>query len=185
MRRLLSVLVAIVALAYPLIIYFGMQVFEPRFLALALVVLLCLRLFLLVGGRLRLQAWGLVGVFSCVAGFSIIENDVVPLKFYPVLINGFMFILFAYSLRFPPSAVERLARLTHPDLPPSGVIYTQRVTQVWCFFFVFNSAVAFYTAVFASMKTWVLYNGLIAYVLMGLMFGIEWLVRQRILARKI
>ena len=185
MHRLLSVLVAAVVLVYPLIVYFGVQVFEPRFLALILIVLLCLRLFLLAErALLRLQAWVVVGAFSCIAVLAIILNDIVSLKFYPVLVNGSMLAAFAYSLRHPPSAIERVARLTQPDLPPSGVAYTRRVTQVWCLFFIFNSAVAFYTALFASMDVWVLYNGFIAYILMGLLFAAEWLVRQRVLAKK-
>ena len=57
-----------------------------------------------------------------------------------------MLAVFAVSLRFPPSAVERIARLSDPDLPPQGVAYTRRVTQVWCGFFVFNGAAALATA---------------------------------------
>ncbi|ABK46582.1 conserved hypothetical protein [Shewanella sp. ANA-3] len=37
---------------------------------------------------------------------------------------------------------------------------------------------AAYTAAFTSLATWTLYNGLIAYVLMGLLLGGEWLYRS-------
>jgi uncharacterized membrane protein len=43
---------------------------------------------------------------------------------------------------------------------------------------------ALYTALFTSMATWTLYNGLIAYLLMGLLFAGEYLVRLRVKARK-
>ena len=39
------------------------------------------------------------------------------------------------------------------------------------------------TALWASDKTWALYNGLIAYLLMGALFAGEWLVRGRVRAR--
>jgi len=39
------------------------------------------------------------------------------------------------------------------------------------------------TARFASLQTWTLYNGLIAYLLMGVLFGGEWLLRRRLLLR--
>jgi uncharacterized membrane protein len=52
------------------------------------------------------------------------------------------------------------------------------VTQVWCLFFLCNGGVALYTALYSSLAFWTLYNGLIAYVLMGLVFAIEYGVRQ-------
>ena len=60
--------------------------------------------------------------------------------------------------------------------------YTRRVTQVWCGFFVFNGSLALLTALYASDGVWMLYNGLLAYVLMGILFAGEWLVRQRVRA---
>ena len=90
--------------------------------------------------------------------------------------------VFAISLRYPPSAIERLARLQEPDLPESGVRYTRRVTQVWCGFFIVNGSIALATVLWASDAAWALYNGLIAYLLMGLLFAAEWLVRRRVRA---
>jgi uncharacterized membrane protein len=53
------------------------------------------------------------------------------------------------------------------------------VTQAWCVFFVVNGALAFGTALFAPEAVWSLYTGVVAYVLMGLMFGGEYLLRMR------
>lgn len=102
-----------------------------------------------------------------------------PLKLYPVLINFFMFILFGYSLINPPSMIERIARQKEPDLPPIAVIYTRRVTQIWCLFFAMNTGISFATVLWASPEIWSLYNGLIAYIFMGLLFGGEYVVRLR------
>lgn len=73
--------------------------------------------------------------------------------------------------------IERFARLHEPDLPESGVRYTRKVTFVWCAFFILNGAAALWTALQASLELWALYNGLIAYVLMGALLGGEFLVR--------
>ena len=51
---------------------------------------------------------------------------------------------------------------------------------MWCGFFVLNGALALATALWMSDRAWALYNGLIAYGLIGLLFGVEWLVRQRV-----
>jgi uncharacterized membrane protein len=58
------------------------------------------------------------------------------------------------------------------------------VTQLWCAFFIANGAVAIYTALFGSRDDWALYNGLIAYLLMGGLFGGEWLYRSLFITRK-
>ena len=100
-----------------------------------------------------------------------------PLKFYPVLMNLLMLVLFAQSLLFPPTIIERIARKTESTFPPEAVIYTRRVTQVWCVFFIINGTISLITLFWASPKIWSLYNGVIAYMLMGILFGSEYLVR--------
>jgi len=106
-------------------------------------------------------------------------NALLPLKLYPVLVNGVLLAVFGYSLVQPPSMVERLARLRDPQLPPAAVQYTRRVTQIWCAFFVFNGSVALGTALWASEAVWSLYTSVISYVLMGILFGVEFLFRLR------
>jgi uncharacterized membrane protein len=49
--------------------------------------------------------------------------------------------------------------------------------------FVLNGSLALYTAVAADIEVWALYNGVIAYVLMGLLFAGEYLVRRRVRRR--
>jgi uncharacterized membrane protein len=95
-----------------------------------------------------------------------------------------MLLLFGLSLKFPPSMIERFARLREPNLPLAGVHYTRRVTQVWCAFFVANGTVAVWTALYASRDVWAIYNGLIAYLLMGALFAGEWLLRRRFLPQR-
>ena len=76
--------------------------------------------------------------------------------------------------------IERLARLQEPDLPPEGVRYTRKVTWAWCGFFIVNGGIAAWTALYADLAAWTLYNGCISYLLMGLMFAVEWLCRRRV-----
>ncbi len=176
MRILRTVLVSALMLAYPLLVYFGLAHFSPRTLALLLAGVALLRALLK-----REKVWFIAaGGALLLAGIAAASNEAAALKLYPVLVNAAMLALFGASLVHPPTVVERIARLTEPNLPPSGVAYTRRVTQVWCGFFVLNGAIALYTALYASDAQWALYNGLIAYVLMGLLFGGEWLVRQRV-----
>ena len=99
---------------------------------------------------------------------------------YPVLINLALLALFAGSLCSGMPIIERLARLQEPELPPTAVRYTRKVTWVWVGFFSVNAAIATGLALWAPLTWWTLYTGLIAYLLMGLLFAGEWLVRQRV-----
>jgi uncharacterized membrane protein len=124
------------------------------------------------------------GILVALLGLAALAGrSSVSLQYYPVLINLLFFILFAASLKQKETLIERLARRFEPDLPESGVRYTRRVTQAWCLFFVINGAIAWWS-IGAGETIWALYNGVIAYFLMGLMFAGEWLIRRRVKKRE-
>jgi uncharacterized membrane protein len=177
MRILLNTVIGLLTLLYPLAVYFGIRHFEPWTMAVALVALLALKLEMSAFGRQWHRLLWIAGLLYC--GLAIWRNDVVTLRFYPVMVNGMMLTIFSWSLWFPPSLVERLARLQHPDLPPEGVRYTRRVTQAWCLFFLFNGSMALFTALWSSFELWSLYNGLISYILMGALMAGEYGVRMK------
>jgi len=176
--RLRTAGIGLLTLLYPVVIYFGLGHFEPRWLALFLLLIAVVRA---VVGRDRLWLAAAAGATVLVV-VSMLGNQALPLKLYPVLVNAVMLVVFAVSLRHPPSIIERLARLREQQLPAHAVVYTRQVTKVWCGFFVVNGGIALATALVASDAGWALYNGLIAYVLMGVLFAGEWLVRQRVKA---
>jgi uncharacterized membrane protein len=94
-------------------------------------------------------------------------------------VNVVLLIAFSTTLILPPSMIEIFARMSEPDLPLAAIAYTRRITQIWCGFFIVNGAIALATAIWASEATWSLYTGIISYVLMGALFGGEYLYRQR------
>ncbi|PHM39828.1 DNA gyrase subunit B [Xenorhabdus mauleonii] len=102
------------------------------------------------------------------------------LMYYPVVVNVVLLMIFAGSLRYGPPIIERVARLKEPDLPPEGVAYTRKVTYIWCLFFMFNGSVALGTCLYNDMNLWTVWNGMVSYLLIGLLISIEWLVRQRV-----
>lgn len=172
------VLVSLAMLAYPALVYSGLGRFEPRVLAMLLAAVAAARA-LVSHERVWMIAAAAGAGLACVAALM---NDATALKLYPVVVNATLLALFGISLLHPPSVVERIARLREPELPAAAVAYTRRVTQVWCLFFTANGTIAFATAMWASTANWALYNGLIAYLLMGLLFAGEWLVRRRVRA---
>jgi uncharacterized membrane protein len=120
-----------------------------------------------------------LGAFA-LAAVTGIFNASWPLHWYPVFVNVSLLVLFGVTLRSGMPMVERLARLREKDLPPHAVAYTRKVTAAWCVFFAVNGLIAAATCLWASDKVWALYNGAIAYVLMGVFGGIEFLIRRSV-----
>jgi uncharacterized membrane protein/acyl-CoA synthetase (AMP-forming)/AMP-acid ligase II len=102
---------------------------------------------------------------------------------YPVVINTGLLAYFCSTLRTGPSAIERLARLEEPDLPPEGVAYTRTLTKVWCGFFLLNGLTAAATAAWADPSIWAWYNGFIAYLLIAVLLFGERGLRPLLIAR--
>ncbi|MDR2851827.1 MAG: hypothetical protein LBV61_02020 [Burkholderiaceae bacterium] len=180
MRRVYIVLFVVISAAYPLLVYAALGRFSPHWLALLLVAVAALR------ATIARQPfwWAVTGGTAVLAVLGFFADALAPLKLYPVLLNAVLLAVFAASLHWPPSAIERIARLRHPDLPPRGVAYTRKVTWLWCGFFTVNGALALITALWTDARIWALYNGLIAYGLMGLLFMGEWMVRRQVMQDK-
>jgi uncharacterized membrane protein len=187
LRRLANGLAIALTIAYPPAVYFGLQVMQPRVLGLLLLSILLLRHWQtarqFMAGVERSE-WIAFAALCCLALGIMITNQVELLLLYPVAVSVSLLFVFGRSLIRPPSMIERIARLSEPDLPSEGIRYTRQVTWVWCAFFTVNGAIALVTA-FASREYWALYNGLVSYILMGLLFAVEWLVRGRIRRRHV
>lgn len=166
-------------LAYPFLVFtFYDRWPSAVFLALALA-LVVLRF---CGMRQRLGLGGSPLFWLCAAaglGLLFGVNGLLAAKAYPVVMNLAAASLFGLSLRYPPPLIERLARLSEPDLSPAGVLYTRRVTWVWFVFLMGNMLVSVAT-LWAPLVYWTLWNGCVAYVLMGLLFAGEYVFRTRV-----
>jgi uncharacterized membrane protein len=169
--RLHSILLAAGTLCYPAIIYFLLRDHGVQALALPLCLLALLRVIFK-----REWWWGLMLLALAVA--TLLTGLSLPVKVYPVAVNMGLLAVFAQSLFKPPSIAERIARLREPLLPPAAVVYTRHVTLVWCAFFVINGGIAAWLALAGTDAEWAMYCGGIAYVLAGLLFASEYLVRQ-------
>ncbi|WKD49932.1 hypothetical protein [Microbulbifer spongiae] len=175
----MKLLFSVILILYPLTVYFGLQYLSLNSILMLLLLITIMRLVYSddngkkIGGMVTLS-------LSLVLVLSWLRDDPNGLLWYPVLCNIILFWLFAYSLKQPKSIIERIARIKEPDMPYNGVVYTRKVTKIWCIFFLVNGSFATATVINGNMQVWVLYNGLISYILMGLLIASEWLVRRRI-----
>lgn len=178
-------LTGLLLLTWPLLIWFGLTHNSLHWLLPLMVLLLFLRFRQTrrQAGPLRLvtQIVAVTGIALCLVSYLLKAHQL--LLFYPVAVNLILLALFGGSLWSAAPIVERLARLREPSLPETGVRYTRRVTQVWCFFFIINGSIALFTALYGDMSLWTAWNGIISYLLMGMLMAGEWLVRQRMIKR--
>ncbi|MBF8741328.1 hypothetical protein [Pseudomonas guariconensis] len=180
MKRLVGLGLVLAGVLYPFAVHYGLARFAPWQFALVLAALWLARA--LGAPRRPGNLWMTIVALAFCALLALSDSRQL-LRWYPVLVNGLLLALFASSLKYGPPLVERLARLREPQLPDAAIAYTRRVTQVWCLFFLVNGLIAAGLTLWAPLPWWTLYNGLIAYLAMGLLFAVEWLARQRMRAR--
>jgi uncharacterized membrane protein len=165
-------------MSYPAFVYFSLG-HVSSFLLIALGLgLIASRLW---GARRdgQPQVWVAALLFAAIVlvALSLIAPDF-AVKAYPVVINFSVACLFGASLIWPPTIVERIARVTEPMLPPEGQRYTRKVTQIWTVFLFANTVISALTVLYGSQEQWALWNGLISYLLMGTLFVGEYALRR-------
>lgn len=184
-RRAIQAAAALVAVSYPFAAYLTLRDFGARRAALVLLALLLLvaacRLLPAIGrspGRLRaLGPLPLVTAALLAAGAALDAP-----RFFlavPAVANLLLLTSFALTLRWGPPMIERFARLIDPDLNAAEMRWCRGWTWIWCAFFALNGTLALLLALVAPVRTWALYNGLLAYCAAGCLVAIEWVLRKR------
>ncbi len=107
------------------------------------------------------------------------------LKLYPTAVSIFLLGAFGGSIFYPPTVVQRFAVAAGMEVTPRTVAYTRGLTLLWCGFFLTNIVITSFIAVKASIEVWTLYNGLVSYVLMGVIFLGEFLYRRLVFEPKL
>ena len=119
----------------------------------------------------------------CVVFLFYIKRFVV-LKFYPPICNFFIFSLFFFSLFTKETIIQKFARMMEGNLKPPVLNYTRKITYLWAIFTFLNFLVSVWT-IFLPDNIWILYNGCISYILVGLLFLIEYSIRIFLRKRKL
>lgn len=203
MKKFLKVLFYVVAAVYPVLVFTMLVVFRMpvRILSLFVVVLACAFFLSASGGRKsdgksekKALDWRpmLSSALFLLAGIlCFVFNKKIFLKLYSVVISATMLFVFGSSLFFKPNIIFRFACLGDKSVKGSSFepqvnSYCKKVTVVWCVFFVLNGSVSAFTALHdfgndaLNDKIWSVYNGGISYILMGLLFAVEFLVRKMV-----
>lgn len=182
MRPLLVALLVVLSLAYPFIVYVGLQRLSPAVFAGLLLLLAAIKY---VTERDQRDIVQLIMVLVMVA-FSLVlavTNHELLLRLYPVVISLSLAGFFGASLRQSESLLTRLARLAGKEITPNARRYTWRLTLIWAVLLLVNAFVSLYLALFASLYYWALYCGLVSYLIFGGLFLLELVYRRYYIAR--
>jgi len=185
MYKALKYLVLILIILYPVFIFLGLNYLSPAQIGLVLLCLFLARMIFIRRERL-VQAWPLmvtVLIGAGLAGTAMLLGTTDYLLWYPVAVNSVFFCGFTLSIVYPPTIIERLARIREKNLSQQAVSYTRKVTIAWSVFFMLNALVASWTVVHGDLEIWTLYNGFIAYLIIGVIFLAEYIVRQNLRKR--
>ncbi len=174
-------IILLLFLLIPPAIYFSLELIQPRYFAIGLIVVFVIRIIPGLKQNEHAKAsliWAILMISALI--YIALNNSTSTLLLYPVVMNLGFFLLFFYSLITPPTIIEQIARLRDPDLPDAGIRYTRKVTTVWCGFFLLNGFIAAWTAIKSDYELWGLYNGLISYLLMGTIMITEYWIRGKV-----
>lgn len=181
MGRIVQTVAALALLVYPIAVYVGLTHWDTRTAALGLLLLIVPAALARFGKR-RSSALGGIAFVPLVTagllGLSAVLDEAGFVLFVPVVVNLGLLATFASTLRWGPSMIERFARLQEPELSQAKVAWCHAWTWIWSGFFLFNASAAAALALFAPLEWWTLYNGLIAYGLIGLTFAVEFVLRH-------
>lgn len=175
--RLLGLALIVV---YPFVVYAGLSRLPAAWVALVIVALAALRLLAETGRGAKLGAAARPFLPVLVLGIlAAALDDARFLLAMPVLVNAALLASFAATLRSGSvPAVERFARVRHPELSAEQVAWCRSVTWIWCGFFLANGTASAALAVAAPLSWWTLYNGFLAYLAIGALLGGEAVLRR-------
>jgi len=176
-------LTRVLVLMYPLVLHVCISTQRLSVASYYLAGMLLLPLVNGIVGQLRVSVFAVVcGILSAILLVALKSHELLVFKLLPVTAHVVLFGLFAVSLcggRTP--VITRFAAAMGSELSTEEVIYTRRVTIAWTAFFLVMAILSGGLAVFSSDTTWSWFVNVISYVLVGLLFIIEFWVRRLVL----
>lgn len=183
MLRNLSITLMI---AYPIVAYTVLWLKQPLFIITYLLFIF----FLIAVEKCRDKKWasgisllifiGIISVF--------IQQGYIQHLFYlpPILILITLFLLFSQSLlNGKTPLITRYARLLGEEPNERRLRYNRSLTMVWTVFILLMLITSIVLAIFSSVDTWSLFTHVVSYILMGMLFVIEFFYRKRVFTDEI
>lgn len=198
--KFLKVLFSVFAAIYPVLIFTFLVILKLDIKFVSLFIILMAAAYFISAGTnekgQRTFSWKPVitsFLLLAVGILCIVTNKDIFLKLYPVAISVLFLFIFGSSLFSPPTIIFRFALLSDKKIEGSAYedkirSYCKKVTIIWCCFFILNGSISaflsflhhFLPSISQEKSTIICYTytGGISYILMGLLFAIEFIVRK-------
>lgn len=172
-KLIFNFLTSAITVSVPFIIYFGIKYFGIRYLLFGLLFLYLLRsAHSLKAGMKKKQVFVLV-IIAAIFGLAIILNRASLALYTPALINLGLLLSFGSTLFVGPPIIEIFARKHVKSLSEKEVKYCRNVTILWSAFFIINGSISLVISTTENVDYWIIYNGFISYIMIGLIFFME------------
>ncbi len=176
MQKVLRVIVSsVIFLAYPYLVYRGVQEGLVWFAPLVIVSVYCYQAIKARNASVRTQKLAIV--FFLLLGTAYYPDLIA--KLMPILIQLSLMLFFGKTLLKgkEPSLVERFASIDFPYVPPVLSRYCRQLTVIWTGFFALNALACIGLALFAPIAWWAIYTGILIFLFTGLLMIAEYIWR--------
>jgi uncharacterized membrane protein len=180
MKTILGVISSLFILASPWVLYWTLSHQEVKVAAITLIGWVIVRTLPVLISAKREQRVAALQLPAIALGFAILgwaSNNGTWLLVLPSATQATFGLAFLRSLSGVP-LIEHFARMVKPELSGPELAHCRRWTLIWGIYLLVLAALGLVLARWAALAVWTAYVGVVNYVLVGVLFAVEYLIRK-------
>lgn len=180
MKTVLGVLSALFIVASPWVLYWTLSQQRIDVAAAALIGWVIVRTIPIVLSARREQRRAALQLPAIALVFAVlgwISQDGTWLLVLPSATQGAFGLAFLRSLSGVP-LIEHFARMVKPELSAGELAHCRVWTRIWGIYLLALAAIGLCLARWAPLGVWTVYVGVVSYVLVGVLFAVEYVIRK-------
>jgi len=180
MQVVLKIISGVFLFASPWVLYWTLSQGDVKVASITLVAWVVVRTIPIVMAakqeqrRAALQLPAIALVFALLGWIS---SNGTWLLVLPAATQATFGLAFLRSLSGTP-LIEHFARMVKPELTAGELAHCRSWTRVWGYYLIALAALGLVLALVASLAVWTIYVGVISYVMVGVLFAVEYVVRK-------
>ncbi|HEY6178182.1 MAG TPA: hypothetical protein VIX73_27185 [Kofleriaceae bacterium] len=180
MKTILGAISALFIIASPWVLYWTLSLHQVGIAAALLIGWVIVRTIpILIAARReqRIAALQLPAIalgFACIGWIS---DNGTWLLVLPSATQAAFGLAFLRSLSGTP-LIEHFARMVKPELRAAELAHCRSWTGIWGIYLLVLAAIGLALARWATLAVWTVYVGVVAYVLVALLFAVEYVIRK-------
>ncbi len=180
MKTVLGAISALFIVASPWVLYWTLSQQRIDVAALTLIGWVIVRAIPIVLSARREQRRAALQLPAIALVFAVlgwISDDGTWLLVLPSATQGAFGLTFLRSLSGVP-LIEHFARMVKPELSPAELAHCRAWTRIWGLYLLALAAIGLCLARWAPLGVWTVYVGVVSYVLVGVLFAVEYVIRK-------